>query len=71
MIQGQLPKALKLLKNILDALPQGEIREEFARFVGLLQAELRNPFSSGAPESVEEAEFVPFPVENRLCSIFP
>lgn len=38
IMQGQLPKALKMLKNALDVMPQGDIREEFSRFVALLQA---------------------------------
>lgn len=67
---GNLAKAYKVLKTLVDALPEGQIGEDFTRFLQLVGQEKNNPFSK-AGRNADEAEFIPFPVENRLCSIFP
>jgi tetratricopeptide (TPR) repeat protein len=61
---GNPLKAYKALNNLLDALPDGDIKTDLSSFVALLQKETRDPFAGRGNNrnDVEEAEFVPFPV---------
>jgi hypothetical protein len=45
---GNLAKAYKILKMLVDALPEGQIAEDFTRFLQLVGQEKNNPFSKAA-----------------------
>ena len=69
---GNHLKAYKALNGLLDIFPEGEVKQQFAKFVSLVQKETKDPFGNKAAKNdIEQAQFIPFPVENRLCSIFP
>jgi hypothetical protein len=56
--------------KVIDTLPGGEIRDEYQKLLGVLSADLKRGEDQERMGD-EEGEVMPFPVENRLCSIFP
>ena len=42
---GNTLKAYKAINNLLDVLPDGDTKTDFANFVALLQKETRDPFA--------------------------
>lgn len=47
----------------------GEVKDEYTKLMGLIMQKVQAP--EARVNGGEEGEIMPFPVENRLCSIFP
>lgn len=45
---GNHLKAYKALNGLLDIFPEGEVKQEFAKFVSLVQKETKDPFGNKA-----------------------
>ncbi len=54
---------------MVENLPAGEVKDEYTKLMSLIMQKVQAP--EARVNAGEEGEIMPFPVENRLCSIFP
>ena len=64
-MEKNFSKAHRGILKVIDSLP-ADVAEEYQKLLEVLNTEMRRESSSE-----EEVEVLPFPVDNRLCSIFP